>query len=207
MALFLDFVGNHTALDHPWTREHPDFYVQGTHEDFDNDPSLFYRIETPQGSRYSLAHGKDPYFPPWTDTLQLNHFSLPMRAAQLATLRTIAQHCDGVRCDMAMLHLNDIFEKIWSRFLKGAAPPATEFWTEARLAVPNLILLAEVYWGTERRLLDLGFSFVYDKELYDAVRDVHDARCALAPDGRPRVSKSSHPFPRKSRRTARRSGL
>ncbi len=171
MALFLDFVGNHTALDHPWTREHPDFYVQGTQTDFGNDPSLFYRIETAKQSLF-LAHGKDPYFPPWTDTLQLNHFSQPMRAAQLATLRTIAQHCDGVRCDMAMLHLNDIFEKSWSRFLKGATPPATEFWTEAHTAVPDLILLAESYWGTERRLLDLGFSFAYDKGLYDAVRDI-----------------------------------
>ncbi len=180
MALFLDFVGNHTALDHPWTREHPDFYVQGAQRDFDNDPSLFYRMETPRGPLF-FAHGKDPYFPPWTDTLQLNHFSLPMRAAQLATLRTIAQHCDGVRCDMAMLHLNDIFEKNWSRFLKGAAPPATEFWTEARLAVPNLILLAEAYWGTERRLLDLGFSFAYDKALYDALRDV------VVPDVRSRL--------------------
>jgi len=171
MALFLDFVGNHTALDHPWTRDHPDFYVQGAQGDFDNDPSLFYRIETPKQPLF-LAHGKDPYFPPWTDTLQLNHFSLPMRAAQLATLRMIAQHCDAVRCDMAMLHLNDIFGKNWSRLLKGTNPPATEFWAEVRLAVPNLILLAEAYWGTERRLLDLGFSFAYDKELYDAVRDV-----------------------------------
>lgn len=180
MALFLDFVGNHTALDHPWTREHPDFYVQGTQTDFDSDPSLFYRVETAKQSLF-LAHGKDPYFPPWPDTAQLNHFSLPMRVAQLATLRTIAEHCDGVRCDMAMLHLNDIFEKNWSRFLKGAAPPATEFWTEVRPAVPQLILLAEAYWGTERRLLDLGFSFAYDKGLYDAVRDIaiSDVRARL----------------------------
>jgi|SRR5690348_1080897 len=171
MALFLDFVGNHTALDHPWTREHPDFYVQGTETDFGSDPSLFYRIGTAKQSRF-LAHGKDPYFPPWKDTAQLNHFSAPMRAAELATLRTIAEHCDGVRCDMAMLHLHDIFEKNWSRFLKGVAPPTTEFWTEAHAAAPDLILLAEAYWGTERRLLDLGFSFAYDKGLYDAMRDI-----------------------------------
>ncbi len=171
MVLFLDFVGNHTALDHRWTREHPEFYVQGTPEDFAKDPSGFYRIGASKQPLF-LALGKDPYFPPWKDTVQLNHFSLSMRAAQLMTLRSIAEHCDGIRCDMAMLHLNDIFEKNWSRFLKGAAPPATEFWTEARSAVPNLILLAEAYWVTERRLLDLGFSFAYDKGLYDAVRDI-----------------------------------
>lgn len=183
MALFLDFVGNHTAVDHPWTREHPDFYVQGTQSDFDNDPSLFCRIETAKQPLF-LAHGKDPYFPPWRDTLQLNHFSLPMRTAQVATLRTIAQHCDGVRCDMAMLHLNDIFGKNWSRLLKGASPPTTEFWAGAHAAVPDLILLAEAYWGTEQRLLDLGFSFAYDKELYDAVRDIvmPDVRSRLKDD-------------------------
>ena len=41
----------------------------------------------------------------------------------------------------------------------------------AHAAVPDLVSLAEAYWGTEPRLLDLGFSFAYDKELYDAVRD------------------------------------
>src|SRR5580704_4994764 len=34
MALFLDFVGNHTGLDHPWTHDHPEYYVQGTKDNF-----------------------------------------------------------------------------------------------------------------------------------------------------------------------------
>src|SRR5580692_9452116 len=42
IALFLDFVGNHTALDHPWTREHPEFYVQGTQKEFQADPRSFF---------------------------------------------------------------------------------------------------------------------------------------------------------------------
>jgi glycosidase len=181
MALFLDFVGNHTALDHPWTREHPEFYVQGTLEDYQRDPSNFFRVVTPGGS-FLLALARDPYFPPWTDSAQLNHFSPQMRAAQLAELRTIASHCDGVRCDMAMLHLNDIFGKNWAHFLNGAAAPGKEFWTEAHATVPGLILLAEAYWGTEQRLLDLGFSFAYDKGLYDSVRDIQipDVHARLA---------------------------
>src|SRR5580700_9558797 len=39
MALFLDFVGNHTAFDHPWTCEHPEFYVRGTQQDVEKNPS------------------------------------------------------------------------------------------------------------------------------------------------------------------------
>ena len=72
---------------------------------------------------------------------------------------------------MAMLLLSDIFRSVWGRFLGLSLAPAKEFWSEAHAALPNLVLLAEVYWGLEQRLLDLGFSFVYDKGLYDAVRD------------------------------------
>ena len=173
MALFLDFVGNHTALDHPWAKKHPEFYVQGTQQDFEKDPASFYPVELKSGT-FFLARGRDPYFPPWSDTLQLNHFHPRMRAAHLAELQAIARHCDGVRCDMAMLQLNDIFGKLWSKFLPpGMTAPQTEFWTEARTIAPNLILLAEAYWGTEARLLNLGFSFVYDKDFYDAVRDLN----------------------------------
>lgn len=173
MDLFLDFVGNHTALDHPWSRKNPEFYVQGTQQDFERDPNSFYRVVA-RGGTFFLARGRDPYFPPWRDTLQLNHFHPGMREAHLGELATIAKHCDGVRCDMAMLQLNDIFGKLWSRFLPaGMTAPATEFWTEAKNALPNLTLLAEAYWGTEQRLLDLAFSFVYDKDLYDAVRDLN----------------------------------
>lgn len=171
ILLFLDFVGNHTALDHPWTREHPEFYVQGTAADFERDAASFHRIETPRGFFFP-ALGRDPYFPAWADVAQLNHFSPNMRAAQLADLRTIAEHCDGVRCDMAMLQLSDIFEKIWGHLLRGESRPEQEFWAKAHAALPRLILLAEAYWGTESRLLDLGFSFAYDKVLYDDVRDI-----------------------------------
>ena len=74
MALYLDFVGNHTALDHPWTREHPEYYVLGTQDEFERDSSLFYPVVS--GSKTNLiARGKDPYFPPWRDVAQLNYFS------------------------------------------------------------------------------------------------------------------------------------
>jgi hypothetical protein len=170
IALFLDFVGNHSALDHPWMREHPEFYVQASPDLFQQNPSLYYTQSMPQGPQY-IALAKDPYFPPWQDVAQLNHFNPGLRAAQIADLRTIAAHCDGIRCDMAMLQLNDIFNTNWRHLLGDTHTPEKEFWTEAHAAVPNLTLLAEAYWGTEQRLLDLGFSYSYDKTLYDALRD------------------------------------
>jgi glycosidase len=172
MALFLDFVGNHTALDHPWMRERPDFYIQVPQEDFQKNPSLYFYQPAPQGALF-VALAKDPYYPPWQDVAQLNHFNPRLRAAQIADLRTIANHCDGIRCDMAMLQLNDIFNAGWRHLLGDTPTPEKEFWTEAHAAVPSLTLLAEAYWGTEQRLLDLGFSYSYDKTLYDAVRDIN----------------------------------
>ena len=169
IAVFLDFVGNHTALDHPWTREHPEFYVQGSEADFDRDPGSFRKVESAKGPVF-IAYGRDPYFPPWDDVAQLNHFSPAMRAALLGEIRKIAGHCDGVRCDMAMLQFNEIFERVWGAHIRDCEAPDTEFWADTHAAAPDLVLLAEAYWGTQQRLLDLGFSFVYDKGLYDAVR-------------------------------------
>jgi hypothetical protein len=174
MALYLDFVGNHTALDHPWTREHPEYYVLGTQDEAQTDATLFHPVQAATGGKTNfIALGKDPYFPPWRDVAQLNYFNPDLRAAQIGELKTIAQHCDGVRCDMAMLQLTEIFGRTWSRFLRGVPAPATEFWTEAHKAVPDLTLMAEAYWGTEQQLFDNGFTYAYDKTLYDAVRQAN----------------------------------
>lgn len=35
---------------------------------------------------------------------------------------------------------------------------------------PNFLFLAEVYWGLEYRLQELGFDFTYNKQLYDKLR-------------------------------------
>jgi hypothetical protein len=154
IALFLDFVPNHLALDHPWTSEHPEYFI---HED--------------DGV---IAHGRDPYFPPWTDTAQINAFDAGARAAAIATLRSIAAKCDGVRCDMAMLLLNDVFQKTWGG--RAGPVPRDEYWSQAIPAVksefPDFTFMAEVYWDLEARMQELGFDYCYDKRLYD--RLVHD---------------------------------
>lgn len=167
LGLILDFVPNHTAPDHPWVRAHPDYYVQGTKEDFARDPAAFFGVTPPRGGTCYLARGCDPYFPPWTDTAQLNYFNPATRAALLGELRAMAAHCDGLRCDMAMLVLNDIFARTWGGHLEGFERPATEFWPEAIAAAPGLVWLAEVYWDLEWQMQQLGFQFAYDKRLYD----------------------------------------
>lgn len=181
IGLILDFVANHTAPDHPWVTAHPEYYIRGTQEAFRKDPSAFYLVET-NSEPLLFAHGRDPYFPPWRDVLQLNYFQPAARVALLGELREISNHCDGVRCDMAMLVLNDIFARTWGSFLGARKPPPREFWSEAIAALPReFVWLAEVYWNCEAPIQSLGFQFTYDKGLYDALRDGHidDTRSRL----------------------------
>jgi glycosidase len=163
IGLILDFIPNHLALDHPWVAEHPEWFVHAADG--------------------QIAHGRDPYFPAWTDTAQLDHRHPGLRTALTDELVRIADQCDGVRCDMAMLVLREVFERTWSGWPAPGHQTAGEFWSAAIPAVrskhPIFLMLGEAYWDTEWRLQQLGFDYLYDKRLYDRLAD-HDAPAARA---------------------------
>lgn len=169
LRLMLDFVPNHTALDHPWVEDHPEYYVAGTEFDLARSPQNYTWIKRKHGDLL-LAHGRDPYFPGWPDTLQLDYSNPAAQEAMIAELTKIAGQCDGVRCDMAMLVLPDVFERTWGR----RAPP---FWPEATRRVrerfANFRFMAEVYWDLEWTMLQQGFDYAYDKRLYDRLGEGH----------------------------------
>jgi len=166
IGLILDFVPNHTAFDHAWTTTDPDRYVLGTAEDAAAAPDDFRRV----GDTF-IACATDPHFAPWRDVAQLNYFNPDTRTAMAGELRTIGAHCDGVRCDMAMLVLNDVFERTWGRLVAGRwTAPSHEFWPLAFREAPDLLFVAEVYWDLEWTLQQLGFHFTYDKRLLDRIR-------------------------------------
>src|SRR5689334_20363862 len=81
VKLMLDFVPNHTAPDHPWVRTRPDFYVQGDEAALSAAPQNYVRIQTDQGPRI-LAYGRDPNYPGWPDTLQLNYCNPDLQRAR-----------------------------------------------------------------------------------------------------------------------------
>lgn len=164
VLLILDYVPNHVAPDHPWVSERPDYFISGSDEDHQQDPLSFMKI----GSCV-LARGRDPYFPAWPDVLQLNAFNEALLSEIVRTLELISSQCDGVRCDMAMLMLGDVFEKTWGK--RAGTRPEQEFWTRLISAIrfqhPDFVFIAEAYWGLEWELQQQGFDYCYDKTLYD----------------------------------------
>ncbi len=172
IGLVLDAVINHTARDHPWVRQHPEWYMQ---HDPAGGPAGFqdgFLAQTQVGERF-IAFGRDPMYPGWSDTAQVNIRSRSARAALIAELGRIARMCDGVRCDMAMLLLSDVFERTWGDFCRPVLEYSAqgEFWKEAIDAVvaahPGFMFIAESYWNREWDLQQQGFRYTYDKTLYD----------------------------------------
>jgi hypothetical protein len=169
LKLMLDFVPNHMAPDHPWVEEHPEYFVSGSAEDLANAPHNYFQAQTANGPRI-FAYGRDPYFAGWPDTIQLNYGDPALQGVMIGELTRIAGQCDGVRCDMAMLVLPDVFERTW-----GIRAPL--FWPEAtrrvRERTPGFCFMAEVYWGREWDIQQQGFNYAYDKTLYDRLREGH----------------------------------
>ncbi len=164
IKLILDFVPNHLAHDHRWVEESPEYFISGNKEDLRDDPGTYVQI----GGNI-FACGKDPFYPAWQDVLQVNAFHPGLRESVIESVTRISGQCDGVRCDMAMLMMNDIFERTWGK--RAGSKPLLEYWEELIPAVkrsnPEFIFIAEAYWDMEWALQQQGFDFCYDKRLYD----------------------------------------
>ena len=194
LKLILDFVPNHFSACTRYLHQVPELFISGGVENLTHRPDVFF---TRDDDGYIFAHGRDPYFDPWQDTVQVNIFHQKTRDFLMKTLIDMTLLCDGVRCDMAMLLLNDIFYNTWAPILekKDFRKPEKEFWDVAiqcvRKVESNFIFIAEAYWDTGWRLQQMGFNFTYDKELYDRLRygSAHHIRShLLAEEGYQRKS-------------------
>jgi hypothetical protein len=181
MRLILDFVPNHVAPDHPWVAAHPEYFVQGSRDDVHDDAASFV-----EAGGTVCARGRDPFFPAWPDVLQLNAFQAGLRNATIETLSEIAGQCDGVRCDMAMLMLNAVFERTWGA--RAGVKPGDDYWKTVIAAVKSghrqFRFIAEACWDLEWELQQQGFDFCYDKKLYDRMEhaDAENVRLHLLAD-------------------------
>jgi hypothetical protein len=189
LAVIIDFVSNHMALDSSWISDHPEFFIRSDTRARKQSISDYFLHHSGE----VVAFGRDPYFPPWVDTAQLDYSNSRLRAAMIDTLRWISQYADGVRCDMAMLVLRDHIRHQW--FPLAPEPwfnerMPGEFWDEAITEVktlrPDFKFIAEAYWDKEPLLHRLGFDLTYEKRLYDGLvaRDANLVweRLARSPD-------------------------
>jgi len=171
IRLILDFIPNHFGLDSPEPARHPERFVQ-LDGGVSAAPDSFERA-TRAGTR-RFAHGRDPFFPPWEDTVQLDYRAAETHEAMTALAQTTSMFGDGLRCDMAMLVLPEIFAETW-KHAPCLAPHQTRanFWPPAIAAVrslqPHAEMIAEVYWDREEELHALGFDYTYNKRVYDFI--------------------------------------
>jgi len=89
MHVILDWVANHTAWDHEWTRTHPHFYVKDQQGSF----------TTPN--------------PDWTDVIQLNYAEQGLWEEMIRAMKfwITETGIDGFRCDMAHLVPADFWKR------------------------------------------------------------------------------------------------
>ncbi len=186
LKLILDFIPNHFNAESSLIKSIPQLFLSAEKKLFQQDGITFFQSD----KKNIFAHGRDPYFSAWQDTVQINYFSEEARNIMTDKLFGLADLCDGVRCDMAMLLLNDVFYKTWEVILKNSdyKKPADEFWESAIKKVKskreNFIFIAEAYWGLEKKLQELGFDFTYDKKLIDLMKenDIGGIKFHLASD-------------------------
>lgn len=158
--LILDFVPNHMARDSIFVENYPNLFLKA--EKLTDTKNQFLH---PNGNIY--FHGRDPYFSGWTDTIQWDFSKEETEYIHIQILSYIAKISDGVRCDMAMLLLPDVFLKThgktahfrWERVI-----------SQIKKINPNFKFYAEAYWGKEDELISLGFDGAYDKSLYDSMK-------------------------------------
>jgi hypothetical protein len=186
IKLFVDFVSNHFSADSKYIQTNPEIFLKADEEFFQGDSFTFFRPDADPQNVY--AHGRDPFFPAWTDTIQINFFSLEARKFMTDILLKLTDVCDGVRCDMAVLPLNNVFQNTWLGVLNkfGFSRPDAEFWKNAISVVKRknseFVFLGEAYWDLEWNLQQLGFDYTYDKRLTDrlAANDLAGVRAHLS---------------------------
>lgn len=96
MYVIVDWVANHTAWDHPWTNEHPEFY---------------------------LTDSSGNFYPPvedWSDVIALNYGNIELHNYMIDAMTYWVKEfdIDGYRCDVAAMVPIEFWKKAYSELLK-----------------------------------------------------------------------------------------
>ena len=94
----LDFVPNHSAHDCPLAYSNPDMYILAPNDTFEKD----------RYSERGIAYGSDIGHFPWKDVIQFNYWNNKTIEEMKNNFVKVITLADGVRCDTAVLELNDV---------------------------------------------------------------------------------------------------
>ncbi|MFA5024924.1 MAG: alpha-amylase family glycosyl hydrolase [Candidatus Shapirobacteria bacterium] len=175
--VMIDFVPNHTALDSKLVRSNPEYFIQGNQDQYNSNLNLFCPVVANDGQTYYIAHGKDPNYPEWADTLQLNYGVPELHEEMAKQLIELSRHSDGVRCDMAMLLDPSTFIRTWGWILSEKHRDFIQqhsFWQEKIPLVKTDIhqqfdFLGEIYWDKE--YLGQVFDYIYNQDFYKILHE------------------------------------
>jgi glycosidase len=105
MKLILDWVPDHTAWDHVWVTQHPDYYVRTAQGE----------LSVPRDAQGNLTN--------WTDVVQLDYSKPALRHAMIAEMRYWLEEfgIDGYRVDVAGFIPNDFWREALPQ-LRTAVP-------------------------------------------------------------------------------------
>ena len=170
LRLMLDFVPNHTALDHPWVEEHPEYYIAGTELDLARAPQNYTWVKR---KRRRPAAGLRPR----SVLLRLaRHAAAQLRQPghaggddrragedRRAVRRRALRHGDAGAARRLRADLGHRRRSRSGPRRRGACASS----------VPDFCFMAEVYWDLEWTLQQQGFDYTYDKRLYDRLREGH----------------------------------
>jgi alpha-amylase len=129
MKVLLDWVPNHTAFDHPWITQHPDWYVH-----------------KPDGS-ISNARDNENRDTDWTDVAELNYDSPQLRQAMVGEMRfwLDSMRVDGFRCDVA----GGVPDAFWAEARRALAEGHPELFMLAEAEDPRFHAAFDMTYGWE----------------------------------------------------------
>ena len=145
LRVILDWVPNHTAWDHVWVREHPDWYVR--------DDSG--RISVPRDLEGNLTD--------WTDVAQLDYTNPALRAAMIDAMRYWLEEfdIDGFRVDVAGFIPAAFYREAIPRLRAAGADLLLAEWGD--LAMHELGFDLTYAWSSYARLKDVWKGAAADR--------------------------------------------
>lgn len=139
MKVILDWVANHTAWDHLWTRTHPDWYKRG-----------------PKGEEIPYTYQSGDHTEFWSDVRGLDYRVPAVWDAQIAAMRwwIVEADIDGFRMDVASLMPLDFWKR--ARAELEAVKPG-QFWlAESNDPAIHAVFDMTYDWALFNVLADIG---------------------------------------------------